>query len=44
MLNEKSEAVFKGTKTLPGGIYLVGYPNKAGFFEILVDKQPAVFQ
>src|SRR5947207_2174931 len=39
MLNDKSEAVFKGTTKLPGGIYLVGYPNRAGFFEILVDKQ-----
>ena len=39
LLNQKSEAVFKGTKKLPGGIYLVGYPNKSGFFEILVDKQ-----
>lgn len=39
LLNEKSEAVFKGTKKLPGGIYLVGYPNKTGFFEILIDKQ-----
>lgn len=39
MLNDKSEAVFKGSAKLPGGIYLVGYPNKAGFFEILVDKQ-----
>jgi thiol-disulfide isomerase/thioredoxin len=39
MLNDKSEAVFKGTQKLPGGIYLIGYPNKAGFFEILVDKQ-----
>ncbi len=39
MLNDKSEAVFKGNKTLPGGIYLIGYPNKAGFFEILLDKQ-----
>ncbi len=39
MLNEKSEAVFKGAKKLNGGIYLVGYPNKAGFFEILVDKE-----
>ncbi|MES1216500.1 MAG: thioredoxin-like domain-containing protein [Bacteroidota bacterium] len=38
-LNEKSEAVFKGPKKLPGGIYLVGYPDKAGFFEILIDKQ-----
>ncbi len=39
MLNDKSEAVFKGNKKLPGGIYLIGYPNKAGFFEILLDKQ-----
>ena len=39
MLNDKSEAVFKGTKKLPGGIYLIGYPNRAGFFEILIDKQ-----
>ena len=38
LLNEKSEAVFKGTTTLPGGIYLIGYPNKTGFFEILIDK------
>jgi len=39
MLNDKSEAVFKGTKKLQGGIYLIGYPGKAGFFEILIDKQ-----
>ncbi len=39
MLNDKSEAVFKGDKKLQGGIYLVGYPNKTGFFEMLVDKQ-----
>ena len=39
MLNEKSEAVFKGPKKLGGGIYLIGYPNRSGFFEILVDKQ-----
>lgn len=38
-LDGNSQAVFKGVKNLPGGIYLVGYPNKAGFFEILVDKQ-----
>lgn len=38
-LNENSEAVFKGDKKLNGGIYLVGYPNKSGFFEILVDKE-----
>src|SRR5688500_3193031 len=39
MLNDKSEAVFKGDKKLQGGIYLIGYPNKTGFFEMLVDKQ-----
>ncbi len=39
LLNEKSEAVFKGTQKLQGGIYLIGYPNKTGFFEILVDTQ-----
>jgi thiol-disulfide isomerase/thioredoxin len=38
-LDANSQAVFKGKKSLPGGIYLVGYPNKAGFFEILIDKQ-----
>ncbi len=39
MLNDKSEAVFKGNKKLQGGIYLIGYPGKSGFFEILIDKQ-----
>lgn len=39
LLNEKSEVVFKGSSKLPGGIYLIGYPDKAGFFEMLVDKQ-----
>src|SRR5688572_18223022 len=39
LLNDKSEAVLKGNKKLNGGIYLIGYPNKAGFFEILVDEK-----
>lgn len=39
LLDANGVAVFKGNKKLPGGIYLVGYPNKSGFFEILVDKQ-----
>jgi thiol-disulfide isomerase/thioredoxin len=39
MLNDKGEGVFRGKEKLQGGIYLVGYPNKAGFFEILVDQQ-----
>ncbi len=39
MLNDKSEAVFKGAKKLPGGIYLIGFPGKTGYFEVLIDKQ-----
>lgn len=38
-LDANSQAIFKGAQKLPGGIYLIGYPNKAGFFEILIDKQ-----
>ena len=38
-LNDKSEGIFKGPKKLGGGIYLIGYPDKKGFFEMLVDKQ-----
>jgi thiol-disulfide isomerase/thioredoxin len=38
LLNDKSEAVFKGTKKLGGGIYLVGYPDRAHNFEFLIDK------
>lgn len=38
-LDAGSNAVFKGNEKLPGGIYLIGYPGKAGFFEVLVDKQ-----
>ena len=37
ILNDKSEAVFKGNKKLGRGIYLIGYPNKNGFFEVLMD-------
>src|SRR5687768_9954837 len=38
LLNDKSEGVFKGAKKLGGGIYLVGYPDRARNFEMLVDK------
>lgn len=38
-LNDKSEGTFKGTKKLGGGIYLIVYPAKNSFFEMLVDKQ-----
>ena len=38
LLNDKSEGIFKGIKKLGGGIYLVGYPDRAHNFELLVDK------
>ncbi|MCU7548510.1 DUF5106 domain-containing protein [Chitinophagaceae bacterium LB-8] len=38
LLNEKSEATFKGPKKLGGGIYLIGYPDRTHNFELLVDK------
>jgi hypothetical protein len=37
-LDAKSTGVFKGTKKLGGGIYLVGYPDRSGNFEILIDR------
>lgn len=38
-LDNNSQGTFKGEKKLGGGIYLVGYPDKAHFFEFLVDKE-----
>ena len=38
LVNEKSEGVFRGPKPLGGGIYLVGYPDRAHNFEFLIDK------
>ena len=37
-LNDKSEGVFKGSKLLGSGIYLIGYPDRTQNFEILIDK------
>lgn len=37
-LNENSEAVFKGTQAMGGGIYFIGYPTRDRFFEFLLDK------
>src|SRR5215218_1046458 len=43
LLNEKSEGVFKGSKKLGGGIYLVGFPDRSRNFEILIDKNQHFF-
>lgn len=43
-VDANSNGVFKGTKKLGQGVYLLGYPNKMGFFEFLVgdDQQFAI--
>ena len=38
-LNAASTGTFKGSKKLGGGIYLIAYPSKNKFIEILLDKQ-----
>jgi hypothetical protein len=38
-LNDKSEGVLKGPQKLGGGIYIVVYPSRNKFFELLIDKQ-----
>ena len=38
-LNDKSQGVFKGSKELGGGIYLVVTPAKDRFVEVLIDKK-----
>lgn len=38
-LDNNSVAVFRGAKKLQPGTYLVGYPRRQGYFEVLVDKQ-----
>jgi Domain of unknown function (DUF5106)/AhpC/TSA family len=39
ILDEKSEAVFKGRDKLPGGIYFIVSPKKEILFELLIDEQ-----
>jgi thiol-disulfide isomerase/thioredoxin len=37
-LNERSEGVFKGSKKLGGGIYMIGFPDRGRSFEVLIGK------
>ncbi|MBX3240517.1 MAG: DUF5106 domain-containing protein [Chitinophagaceae bacterium] len=39
VVNAQSEAVFAGKDKLMGGVYMVIYPQKNGWFEMLIDKQ-----
>lgn len=38
-INNKGEVVFSGKEKLFGGVYMVIYPRKNGWFEMLIDKQ-----
>src|SRR6266508_4082297 len=38
LVNDKSEGTFRGSESLGGGVYLIGFPNKKGFFEFLIRK------
>jgi thiol-disulfide isomerase/thioredoxin len=38
-LDDKSQGTFKGAQKLGGGIYIIAYPSKNKFFELLIDKQ-----
>jgi thiol-disulfide isomerase/thioredoxin len=38
MLDDNSTGVFKRAKKLEKGIYLIGYPGRSGYFEVLIDK------
>lgn len=38
-INANSEAIFTGKEKLFGGVYMVIFPQKNGWFEMLIDKQ-----
>ena len=39
LLDDNSTGIFKRAKKMEKGVYLVGFPNKTGYFEILIDKE-----
>ncbi|MCF8340289.1 MAG: DUF5106 domain-containing protein [Chitinophagaceae bacterium] len=38
-INANSQAIFKGKENLKPGIYLVAFPKKDGWFEMIIDKE-----
>jgi peroxiredoxin len=38
-IDENSTAIFKGKEKLAGGIYMIVYPKKDGWLEVIVDKE-----
>lgn len=39
MLNNESTGIFKGNARLGGGVYFIGFPDRASKFDILIDDQ-----
>src|SRR6185436_9934319 len=39
LLDDNSTGVFKRAKKLEKGVYLIGFPNRTGYFEVLIDKE-----
>jgi thiol-disulfide isomerase/thioredoxin len=39
LLDDNSTGVFKRSKKLEKGVYLIGFPNRTGYFEVLIDKE-----
>lgn len=39
LLDSNGFGVFKKNKKIEKGVYLIGYPGKSGYFEILIDKE-----
>src|SRR5215510_12575598 len=39
LLDDNSVGIFRRAKKLEKGVYLIGFPNKAGYFEVLIDKE-----
>lgn len=39
LLDENSNGVFHRQKKMEKGVYLIGFPDKSGYFELLIDKE-----
>jgi thiol-disulfide isomerase/thioredoxin len=42
LMNSKSEVIFKGNTMLKHGIYVIGYPNKGGLMQLLIDGEQQI--
>ncbi len=42
LVNSNSEVIFKGNTPLKHGIYVIGYPNKGGLMQLLIDGEQQI--